>query len=382
VLLGRQGVLRTSVHQAVEWNTIRPVWQSLLARCPDATFFLTCEWLDSWLDTFAQPLRPHILVFQDGNEPVGACLLVHRKHRYQFISVHRVYINTAGEPPEDSPYIEFNTLLCIEGYEQEVASALRTHISEQDPDEISLDGFCSGPGLEALRSAFSDLRHVSDVRMNFYVDLNALRTSNSSYESAIGPKTRKHLRQSYKAYGDIVVEAAGTVSDSHAMLEQLSALNRKVWKMRAMYTAFESERFMAFHRALISRAFSEGMIQMLRISAGAEIGYMYNFVYRGRVYFYQSGFAYSEDKRLRPGVVCIGKAITYCLEQPQLSEFHLMPGGDHYKQSMSTNSQRVEWLLAQKTTTRIRAVDLLRSIKRKVKPLRKSAAAGPPPSED
>jgi CelD/BcsL family acetyltransferase involved in cellulose biosynthesis len=154
------------------------------------------------------------------------------------------------------------------------------------------------------------------------------------------------------------------------MLDGLAALNHQLWKRRGTRTAFESERFVAFHRALIERAFSMGAIQMLRFSArGNEIGYMYNFVYRGKVYFYQSGLAYSENKRVRPGFVCIGQSVTYCLGQEHLAEFHLMPGGDHYKESMATNSQEIEWLLARNTNAKIRAVDLLRSIKRRIKPV-------------
>ena len=32
-------------------------------------------------------------------------------------------------------------------------------------------------------------------------------------------------------------------------------------------------------------------------------------VYRGDVYFYQSGFSYSSNKRIRPGVVAITRTI-------------------------------------------------------------------------
>jgi CelD/BcsL family acetyltransferase involved in cellulose biosynthesis len=375
-LLVESRALETIVHTAEEWSAIRPVWEQLVENCPAATFFLTCEWVDAWLETFAESLAPQILVFRDKTTPVGACLLVRRKHYYGFVPVDRIHLNTAGEDPEDSPWIEFNNLLCLDGREQEVASALCAHVSALQPDEVLFDGFCSGPALEALRSTFSCLRHASDVRVNYYVQLDALRARKATYESALGQKTRYRLRQNYKMYGDIAVEAAASTQEAHLMLDELAALNHKVWEMRGIRTAFESERFLTFHRTLIERAFSTGAIQMLRFTAeGVRIGYMYNFVHRGKVYFYQSGLVYSENKRVRPGFVCIGKAVAYCLEQPELSEFHLMPGGDHYKESMGTNSQPIEWVLAQQTNARIRAVDVLRSIKRKIRPVSKPAAA-------
>ena len=58
-------------------------------------------------------------------------------------------------------------------------------------------------------------------------------------------------------------------------------------------------------RRLLEAAFARGETQLLAIDAGPRrIGYIYNFLYRGRVYNYQSGFDYQVcDKHNRPGLV-------------------------------------------------------------------------------
>ena len=89
-------------------------------------------------------------------------------------------------------------------------------------------------------------------------------------------------------------------------------------------------------------------------------------IYRGKVYFYQSGLAYNADKRVRPGFVCIARTIHYCLEQPNLEEFQLMAGGDHYKEPMSTNRQELEWIVVQNSNLKNAAISLFRNWKHRL----------------
>ena len=83
-------------------------------------------------------------------------------------------------------------------------------------------------------------------------------------------------------------------------------------------------------------------------------------VYRGNVYFYQSGFSYSSNKRIRPGFVAITRTILHCLEQPELRAFHLMAGGDHYKAPLSTDRQLLEWIVFRKRSCKNSVIKWLR----------------------
>jgi CelD/BcsL family acetyltransferase involved in cellulose biosynthesis len=359
--------LTTLVYHDSDWHAIAPEWRVLTEESPYSNFCLTAEWVEAWLTVFGTILNPDILLFKSGNTLVGAGLSVPTKYNYKFIPVSRTYLNTAGEP-EGGPYIEFNDLLCLAGFEREVAEAFRTHVDSKRWDEIAIHGFSEGKPLEALRSTFGEFEQTSDVKVNYYVDLKQIRAAGSSYESILGSSTRSGLRQTYKACGDIVTEEASDVEMALAFLEEMADLHQKHWIALGEAGSFASPLFAEFHRNLIRRSFSQGAIQFLRFSAGGSvIGLMYNFVHRGRVYFYQSGLAYSENKRVRPGIVSIGKAVQYSLERPQLIEFHLMPSGDHYKQRMTNASNKVEWLLIRKRNLRKHTVDALRAVNRKLR---------------
>jgi CelD/BcsL family acetyltransferase involved in cellulose biosynthesis len=77
--------------------------------------------------------------------------------------------------------------------------------------------------------------------------------------------------------------------------------------------------------------FPRGAIQVLRAEG---VGVLYNFVDRGRVYFYQSGFHYSPDNRLKPGLVMHYLAVEHCLSNPELAEYDFLAGDSQYKRSL------------------------------------------------
>src|SRR5688572_26102572 len=76
------GTARRSIDKASElsaevvdwqgWATTRDVWRQLVERCPHASFVLSVEWVDAWLATFGQMLRPTLVLFSDRNAVVGA----------------------------------------------------------------------------------------------------------------------------------------------------------------------------------------------------------------------------------------------------------------------------------------------------------------------
>src|SRR5690349_3530197 len=167
--------------QAYDWRSwplIVSTWSDLVARCDHATFFVTTEWLQTWMDSFGPELQPTILLFRTDPETVrGACLLVRRTERRGPFKIRRLYLNTAGEDDCHSPCVEFNTLLCEPGYELTMAVQLRKYIDDvrrSAPwDEFVAPGLV-GSAFEAIRTAF-DLLPLSDqVRHSHYVDLDAV----------------------------------------------------------------------------------------------------------------------------------------------------------------------------------------------------------------
>ncbi|NJO39066.1 MAG: GNAT family N-acetyltransferase [Rhizobiales bacterium] len=118
--------------------------------------------------------------------------------------------------------------------------------------------------------------------------------------------------------------------------------------------AFAYPFYVAFHRRLIRAAQPSGALELVRVSAAGEpIGYLYNFLDRGRVSYYLSGFRFEQDNRLKPGLVSHALCIQRHLERG-MDVYDFMAGGQRYKlelgqpgpEIVSLAVQRPNWMLA------------------------------------
>src|ERR1039458_1951517 len=293
------------------WLEVRPIWASIAECSPNSSFFLQAAWVDCWLQCCSAGLDVRILVFRAGDDPVGVCLLARDTARRGPFRIRRVYLNATGEKREDDACIEFNNLLCVAGWEVPMARRLAAHLSQWKWDEVVLNGFASGVGLEAILQSFDQCQAVRRQRPSYLVDLDAVRRAGVGYTSMIGQSTRQNVRQNCRLYqgrGELVANPARTAEEALTFLEELIELHQRSWNLRGKPGSFASKRFTEFQRALIGCTFDSGGTQVLRVSAGDVIGLLYIFMYRGKAYFYQSGVHYSSDKRLRSEERRVGNA--------------------------------------------------------------------------
>jgi CelD/BcsL family acetyltransferase involved in cellulose biosynthesis len=362
-------VLTTTSHPWTAWPQLEAGWTELALASPHTSFFLTPDWIGAWLAAFGAERRARVLVFHDAASTVGMCLLASRREQRGPFTVRRLLLHTAGEDPADETVIEYNALVCLGGREPQMAAALRRDLEGQAWDEFVADGMAEGPCLQALlSSAFPDIPASVVEVQSHYVDLARLGPGPDSALPGLSANTREQLRRSTRIYereGRLRVEAAADVPEALAMLDELAQLHQSRWTARGKPGVFASPRFTAFHRALVARAFPSGGIQLLRIRAGETvIGLLYNFVYKGRVYFYQGGLRFSDDNRLKPGLVAHAAAIRYGRDAG-LREYDFLGGDDRYKQSLSTDARTLRWLVFERPTLKMKALRLLRRLKRR-----------------
>jgi len=367
--------IELTVRPAEDWTAVSGTWRELAARAPDVSFFLTADWADAWMEAFAGTLKPDILLFRCGPEVVGACLLVRRRVWAGPIPLTRVYLNMSGEDDEEDTTIEYNDVLCLEERREAVAARLAAHLAALRWDEFSARGL-SGGAEAAMRQwpCFASARASRIERSSHYVDLAAARQGSPVFDEAIGPRSRKNVRRYinlYRSSGEVRTEAAGDAGRALAMLDELIALHQSTWARRGHPGAFASPRIVGLHRGLIRRTFASGAIQVLRVTAGdAVVGIAYNFVFRGKVYAYQQGLRYEEDRRLHPGFVTTAGAVQYCMDRG-LDEYDHLAGHHIDKKAISTGSRPLVWASWRRRSLATRAVDVLKRAR--------AVASGPAP---
>jgi CelD/BcsL family acetyltransferase involved in cellulose biosynthesis len=351
-----------------QWPEVAPDWSALVLASPYLSAFLTSAWVEAWLSVFGDSLAPRVLVFRSTSAPqttVGACVLVARAERRGPFSLRQVHFHTAGEDEADETVPEHNAVLCLEGWEREVAAALRGYLDRSPWDQFIAGGMAEGPTLDAVAEAFADIPAIVRPAPSHYIDLASLDAD--GYLARLSRNTREQIRRSRRLYeheGPVTLEQAADLPAALAMLDELAGLHQTAWEARGEAGVFSSPLFVAFHRAFIERAFASGGVQLLRVRVGpVAIAILYNLVHAGRVSSYQSGLRYSHDNRLKPGVVAHVLAMEHC-RASGFTEYDLLSGGSQYKKSLATGSRTLTWMTFQRATMKLKTLDRLAALKR------------------
>lgn len=351
-----------------EWPEIRATWDTLCDRSPQGSFFLTADWVEAWLEVYGPSLNPEFLLFQSAGETVGACFLVRSTMWRKYIRFRRVHVNSGALELDDNTAIEYNALLSLEGHEESVGESLAEYLAQCKWDELVMEGLHT-----------SVARHIRQLggmervrRPAQYVDLQRIREAGGGYDAALSSNTRQQIRRSIKLYeqtGAIRYHEAATAEEALAELKVLAELHQAAWTDRGKPGVFSSAVFVDFHEKLVRKALPKGRVRVIVIRAGeTPIAALYNFVYRGRVYFYQSGFAYAEDNKLKPGMVAHYLAIQESLKDPTIREYDFLAGEQRYKKSMATDERPLDWVSLMRGTPSVRLFQLLRRLRGYLRP--------------
>jgi CelD/BcsL family acetyltransferase involved in cellulose biosynthesis len=247
------------------------------------------------------------------------------------------WLNETGDPVADSVFIEHNGLLVRDGHTNVIAPALR--FARQKAAPLMLSGIDAGH-LEAARSiGWCSLRQT---RLAPYVDLTILH---GPYLDTLSANARAQIRRSLRLYGGPRLDRADTLDQANGWFAQMMALHQAAWQRRGKPGAFAEPAVVDFHTALIARAWPAQNVDLLRISAeGKTIGILYTFIKDGRVLLYQSGFAYADEPRLKPGLVCHSLAIQDYTRRG-FARYDLLGGADRYKKTLAHDGEDLHWAI-------------------------------------
>lgn len=322
-------------------DEIREVWQEIQSRVT-CSFFLSWGWVSVWLDNIPESARVDFVVVRREGEPCCCFFLgVKRSLHHWLFYKTRAYFNETGDDEIDDLTIEYNRVLGEMG--EEDWRELLSHPLFSDLEEIYFSNVT--PEVYEQIDVGRRFRVKSmEQKPCYFVDLASLRVNGGSYLQSLSSNKRAQIRKSLSYYeegGPLSVREASSADEALEFLDKLMELHQAQWEARGMPGAFVGGRFTRFHRQLIEERFDAGELQLLRIgSSKRSIGYLYNFVYRNRVYYYQSGFRYETANIARPGIVCHHVAIEYNLSRGK-DVYNFLAGETQYKRSLSTHN---DWL--------------------------------------
>ena len=322
------------------------IWRELEARC--GTSALTCSWIwtETWLQHYGDVVPHWFAIAEMESEIVGAVLVTRSVGRRKArLPIRTLHFGTAGEPENDTVFVEFNRLLVLPHRQGNVAASVVRAIRESKIsfDEWQFDGFLP-EDAEALAEAIPDLALV--VEPCCLVDLHALRRAGLTPLEAFSAnkrwKIRNNLRHFELCFGPISVQWAETAAEAHTILSELSKLHQARWRKVGKPGVFSSDRFVQFHNDLVKRLLPH-RVMLLRVAAGGHVlGCLYGFIEGNTLLFYQWGLAEFENKRLAPGYVAGALAMQAALDRG-FDEWNWLAGDVRYKRELSTGERPLVW---------------------------------------
>lgn len=324
-------MIEAKLTPVADFAALGRTWQSFETRA-DCSFFQSWAWMGCLAEQRFD--RPTLLEVRKDGE-MAALALFNRRRR-------ALFLGETGVPAWDAVFIEHNGLLTAR--DANAGSLIPAGLGATGGRRLVLGGVDEAHRL-ALR-ALPGLARIRQTRPAPYVDYAALPAG--PYAASLSANTRYQIRRSdrrYAAAGELRIERARTVAEAHEFLAALAVLHQRYWVGRGRAGAFAGADFIRFHHALIDRAMPARHVDLLRISAGhSVIGLLYNFVYRGHVHAYQSGFDYqSAEPHQKPGLTSHRLAIELYRSEG-LTRYDFLGGEDRYKSSLANASTALHWI--------------------------------------
>ena len=179
-------------------------------------------------------------------------------------------------------------------------------------------------------------------------------------------------------WGPLQLTQADDADSAAAYFDRLLHLHRARRNSLGSTSAFDTPFAREFHQRLIQHGLPRGEVQLVRVQAGEhEVGYLYSFVHRAEVFFYQSGFDFGRvDHRFSPGLVTVALAIEHNARLGHRC-FDFLAGDAQYKKTLATHNETMSWVQLHRDGPALRAETMLRAAGRRGRDwLRRSTGFG------
>jgi len=344
-------------------DSVGQEWLDLQARSA-CSFFQSWAWIGTWLRCQPAGAPIHVIRVADAGRTVGLGLVAsHRVARHGgLLRSQRWCVSETGDPSRDALTIEHNGFLFDSSMAGEaLLGKLFDGLSAPGPswDELVISGVESTlvPGYLRASAASGLSAVVRWSKPYYYVTADDLAASAGDYLAALSGNARYQIRRAMREYekrGPLRLTRAQSAEQAEAFFADLIDLHQAYWRQRGQPGAFATPYARQFHSSLIRSGVESGQIDLHRIEAGPDvIGYLYNFVHRGAIVSYQGGFRYSDDPKLKPGLVSHALAVQAGLSSGARSYDFLM-GRQQYKEMLSTRQGEMSWLVIQQPRLRLR----------------------------
>ena len=351
-----------------------PEWRDLLKRSQIDELALTPTWVRTWWELFQDKRGLRLVTFRKVGKLVGLAPLLRRRVRHGgVIPSWQIELCGTGEAQEEeicSPYVG---ILAERGSEAEVAESLVLGLFAGELgtwDEILLTSLLQtdsllSPLVRALRNCGATTT-TEPINSASYI---RLPSNWDSYLATLPGQRRYFVRRTLRDLEAWLGNDGGErFARTHTELKQgrevLYDLHRQRWHAEGKDGVFDAPRFAKFHEAIMDAFIENGEAELELCwmeRAGVPFAVLYNIIYNGRVYFYQSGRSLDVPKTVRPGIGIHLAAIKRHIALGR-AEYDFLEGAHFYKSQLASEERTLVCIRALSPALRSQAVHTSRKL--------------------
>ncbi|WPC72893.1 GNAT family N-acetyltransferase [Vibrio porteresiae] len=336
-------LLRDRFGVQVEWYKnpdrawLASAWIDLESRS-SANFFLSWLWIGTWLDCFVKEFT--LIEAKLNGQTVGLGIVVTKNHMLSnrwWRKQH--FLHRTGSQQEDQIWIEYNDFLIADESSEAIREAMCASVTGWlAPNDTFVVGASIPEKFHALKAFGLAERTVWETR-NYFLDLDELRVKHQTLLQYLSRNSRYGISRSLREYsqlGEVIIDTAKSVEQALALFTLAKPLHLARWGSSNSGSGMANPLFVMFHEKLIQKGMATGQIELHHIRAGNEtIGIIYNFHYRGVVYFYLGAMNYChQSTHFKPGLVSHYLLINKAVNEG-VSIYDFMGGQARYKSTFS-----------------------------------------------
>lgn len=346
---------RAESWELINLHELKLQWCDLQQRA-DCSYFQSWGWIGTWLEQIADQLDPVLVEIWHENLLVGMGVFVSGEiTRHSVLQSKAVFLNEAPFESRNM-VIEYNGLLAAKKHEQAVYRETIQHVFKhfKQSDEFFFSALTENEVAKLQQGKLDDSQinlKVIEKSVTRSVALDTFEPGIEGFLRTLSKNRRAQIVRSIKIYeqqGPIELVEASNTAEALLFFDGLKALHTERWELKGGLGSFANPLWEKFHRALIKTRFAHGEVQLLRVNnTNGTMGYLYNCIWRNRVYVLQTGFKMSDDKHLMPGYVVHVIAIAHN-KQKGMEVYDLLHGDSLYKKILCNQNQVLYWSVMQR----------------------------------
>jgi CelD/BcsL family acetyltransferase involved in cellulose biosynthesis len=168
-----------------------------------------------------------------------------------------------------------------------------------------------------------------------------------AYLASLSKSSRNLVRDSVRRFEQWAgsegrLHHAATPAELETGKRVLIQLHHQRWNGVEQSGVFRSPHFLRFHDEIMPVLLQQNALDLMYLSGpdGEPVAAIYNFVYTGKVSFYQSGRKLDLPKNIRPGIVMHAYAIRAAIEAGR-REYDFLGGDARYKTQLALASRPI-----------------------------------------